>query len=256
MTKKESVAHIVSRFFYVRYQAIARLHLCPMNVIEQWFSDGKDFYTGVALLRRSGYDVRPFEPYLSESYVPTYYRELLESLVSKLSPQEMTEKPTFVQNFVQNSVIAAPIENETITQLRQEAKLLHKRHADRHAQLHILDTPELRLPIITEIMEDIIPALDEIYDTIRNGGVRKKLSAISCEQLAESVEFRQGIQEGFQKAQKLGYLKNRIFKLESANGLINKAKDKAERAKFETELIQKRTELAALAAELGITENE
>jgi hypothetical protein len=220
-----------------------------MNLIEQWFVK-KDFYEGVALLQGCGIDATTFEPYLNESFIPPQYKAALEACLSSISPALLSQPKT------SNVVVQRPIfsENDAIQSLRQEAIVLHKRHADRHAQLHVLESAELRLPIILEIMENIIPALDEIYDVIRNGGIRKNLP--HTEGGEPSLDYRQGIQDGFQQAQKLGYLKNRIFKLSSQNGFINKAKDRDEKLKFEKELIQKQTERNALCIELGITENE
>ncbi len=232
-------------FFCVRYQAIAQSHLCIMN-IENWYKEGEDFWEGVALLRQAGRDTRLFEPYMNENFVPQYYKDALITAVQGLKSGDFKIK-TMENSLISEFRELPKVENETITALRQAAKLLHKRHADCHAQLHILASPELRLPIITEIMEDIIPELDEIYDTIRKNGAMRDDGATEL-----GVDYLQGVQDGYLKTQKLNYLKNRIFKLESKNGLIAKETDKEKRLRFEDELIQKQKELAALSVELGI----
>jgi hypothetical protein len=218
-----------------------------MNTINRWFADGRDFWEGVSLLQQAGREVKVFEPYLSEGFVPTYFRELLESQLLGCNFDEFSEKSEILQPSPPLNKPSQNVDNQAISELKSEAKNLHKRHADRHAQLHFLQTDAQRLPVIIEIMNEIIPALDDTYEAIRNGGVRKnKLNTEGSESGEKSQDFKQGIAEGLKIAAQIAYLKNRIFKLESANGLIAKATSVAEKAKFQAELTQKRNELIEL----------
>lgn len=206
-----------------------------MERVKKWYADGRDFWDGVALLQEVGRDVAQFAPYLSESFVPNQVRQRLENELLSCD---------FKVVAVSQTVVTPTPEKDLIAALKAEAKALHKRHAHAHAQLHLLDADK-RLPVIVEIMETIIPELDDIYAAIKNGGVRRIKNNGS--ELPNSPDFKQGIAEGLKIAGQMAYLKNRIFKLESANGLIAKATSNNDKVKFEAELTQKRNELVELS---------
>jgi hypothetical protein len=225
--------------------------------VQKWYSEGSDFHEGVMLLQEAGADVQAFLPYLTESYIPKAKQELLTATVLSLPADRQVFEFRVFDQATQNPKPEnqKPTEHPTITQLRSQARTLHKLHADRHAQLHAtLDDAE-RLDLIVEIMETIIPSLDSIYDSIR---VYEKTGALPEIRHPESENqnptYATGLRDGVQKFQRLQNLKSRISKLDGKNGLIEKEKDGNRKAKLQQELAEKLKERDALSLELNLTE--
>jgi hypothetical protein len=171
--------------------------------IQNWLSDGKDYYSGVMLLRQLGEETAYFDRYLSAAVAPDYQRgRLYEALMALGEQQEKpfawlpeagTQSidalrfrhihPSQVGVLVAGKGIQMNIErpsNEplSIKALRGEAARWHKIEADNHAQMHVevlslrevlpLQTSNLKLQtLVIDRQTRIAPNLDAIYDKIR-----------------------------------------------------------------------------------------
>jgi hypothetical protein len=169
--------------------------------IENWLSDGKDYYSGVMLLRQMGEDTAYFDRYLSASVAPDYQQgRLYEALLAVSDkPQTKTWIPdSSVRNIdilpvprvhpsllgkvgeglqISNLMYNLKHANEplSIKALRDEASRWHKIEADNHAQMHRvvaelrgINKMEVQLkPLVVDRQKRIAPTLDGIYDKIR-----------------------------------------------------------------------------------------
>lgn len=207
---------------------------------KEWYEGGKDSHDGIKLLRQNGADISLFLPYTTENYIPKHIADRIEAAI--LCFNENTKTPPSVANTVSVSPQShtEKAENDPIASLKAQALQLHRRHAHVLATLHASPTAAERLPLIKEIMEIILPELDDIYTTIRAGGVRLTGAPIAD---TTSIEYKQGVADGIKTARRIDYLKNRIFKLESKNGIIKNEKNSDKRKEYEKELIDKRKEL-------------
>lgn len=210
---------------------------------KEWYNEGKDFHEGVKLLRQKGADITVFVPYITENYIPTHIAERLEAAILCLDDSEIAPPSVSVTPQRDSLSIAEKPKNDPIAELKAQALRLHQRHSHVLATLHATQTASERLPLIKEIMEVVLPELDDIYTTIRSGGVKLTGKPIAD---TTSIEYKQGIVDGIKQARRIDYLKNRIFKLESKNGIIKNEKNPEKRKEYEQELIDKRNELNSL----------
>lgn len=219
--------------------------------IRDWYDEGCNFYQGVMLLRSRGIDTSSFDAYLNESYIPSAKRQLLENAL--LSMPEKPVKLPSAPLLTVATVHAQPLqEPNTITSLRDRAKLLHKKHAAKHAQLHSEANEAKRLDIIIEIMEDIIPSLDSIYDAIRE---YQNTGVLPVDETPVSEKnYETGLHEGVVKFQQLMNIKSRISKLDGKNGLIAIEKDNDRKKRLQAELADKIQIRDALIRELNLDE--
>jgi hypothetical protein len=231
------------------------------NAVQIWFKEGCDFYAGVTLLHEAGGDIQAFAPYLSESFIPSSKREQLKALINGISLNQ--SKPPFIQSnrpFIQSNphftdprpLKGSAPEHPTITQLREKARMLHKHHADCHAQLQVEPEQEKRYTLIVEIMQTIIPTLDGIYDSIREYKATGALPVDSGQRTVDNYET--GLRDGVVKFQRLQNLKSRLSKLDGKSGLIEKEADPVRKKKLQEELADKIKECNTLSLELNLTE--
>ncbi len=94
-------------------------------------------------------------------------REKLEALAAILDNQPGSEAPAVRTE--------APADGDQVQRLREQAKALHKRQSFVHARMVEIsshpDGPERKkqlYELAAEMMTEIVPALDRIYDNIRN----------------------------------------------------------------------------------------
>lgn len=226
--------------------------------VQKWYNEGSNYYKGVMLLRSVGASTESFESLLNESYIPTAKRQLLEAAINALCnrPFEKTKIHDTIairntQYIIHNKQYSIIKDEEplVITAMRDKAKLLHKLHADHHAQLHAATDDEQRFPIIVSIMEEIIPQLDNIYEQIRDyqsNGILPNQTVLS------EKNYETGVKEGIEKFQRLMNLKSRISKLDGKNGLISQERNAQRKATLEKELKEKRLETDTIQAEINL----
>ena len=217
--------------------------------IRDWYDEGCNFYKGVMLLRSNGITTGSFDAYLNESYVPQAKRQLLENALLSMPKEPVVTVPALPSVFVATNTVQEPA---IITSMREKAKRLHKKHAAKHAQLHSEPDEAKRLEIIVEIMEDIIPSLDTIYDAIREYQATGVLPA--DETPASEKNYETGLKEGVLKFQQLMNLKSRISKLDGKNGWIALEKDNDRKKRLQAELTDKTQIRDALIRELNLDE--
>lgn len=224
--------------------------------IQRWFDTDGCFLDGVALYSRVGgpYPVRTFEGYESAPFVPDRIEGLLwSSLRAYLEAHpveevaETVETPeTVVSETVKQAVSAQapPVredEPEAIRALRNKARLLHKRQALVHAKLHEAETDEERYALAEETMEEIVPGLDGIYDSIREWQATGVVPAApQPDVVADTVK----------KMLRISSLASRISRLKGL--LKNKGLSDVERQGYEKELLEKEVEKDGIEKELGL----
>lgn len=221
------------------------------KAILQWFADDCPFRKGVEIYRQVG-GVTPisyFERYQQARFLPdavdNRLQYLLRSALETLRDEEdvsitKTTQADGVSEFatiVQKTDIPEPI---SIQQLRQEAKGIHKRHSFIHAQMVMADSDEKRYECAKEIMLDIIPALDALYDRIRAWQETGELPAVA----APSKDRDEYV---ITKMLRRNSLKSRLSRLGS---LLKKTTlSDGERAKYQKELLEKEVELKGIEEE-------
>lgn len=142
-----------------------------MNAISEWFESGKDYYSGVMLLRQYGINTTYFDRYLTAAVPPQYHAQRLADELNgcvNLPIPIASSQPIIVNHQTQNAQAQFDKKEPLlIRELRESAKRWHKLEADNHARLHLAQTKEERCEIAKERMNIIAPALDDIYHQIR-----------------------------------------------------------------------------------------
>lgn len=225
------------------------------NQIQAWFDSKGSYNDGVRLYEICGGTVplRELQAGSSMQFVPSNLRQKLEDQLRNylikvppmagISPQYLVHSPQELSTANSQQLTAPTIEPEAILNLRSKAKLLHKEQALKHAQLATVTTDKERYALAFQIMEEVIPQLDNIYDTIREWE--------STGELPAPVHTNDVIKDTVEKMKKVYSLSPRISRLKKwLNGgkkLTNK-----ERQDYEKELLEKELELKDLRAELGL----
>lgn len=82
-----------------------------------------------------------------------------------------------------------PAPKQVIKKLKEQAKALHKKQSMLHGQLSVVKTDEERYEIARQIMEEVIPDLDRLYDEIREIEQTGEVIAVHARR-----DFYQGIE--------------------------------------------------------------
>ena len=226
--------------------------------IQNWFARDGSFIEGTTLLMQTGAITSRFQRYFSAPYVPDEIeRQLKASLVAYLDihandipireaqPVEKVKKPVGMsenRTIVQNPDIPDLEEPIQILALRQEARKLHKRQAMLHGQLSVVASDGERYELAKEIMEEVIPNLDRIYDTIR--------AWQKTGELPTAAKSDDGFRRGVELMKRLNSLKPRISRLKA---LLKKTNlDPKERQKYEKELREKELEVVEIEKKVNL----
>jgi hypothetical protein len=216
--------------------------------IKDWLVSGS-YFEGVALYRwvQGEYPVRYFEGYEGASYIPEEVefrlRNSLQKAVENLPNEEMTEIPSLEEENDRNSVnenTPTTVEPATIQLLRSEAKLLHKTHSLVHARMVDATKDEMRYGFAKQIMEEIIPSLDAIYDKIRGWQDTGELPPATTSNRDRYI---------IEKMLRRNSLKSRISRINSTMG---KGMNEVEKMKLQKELLEKEVELKEIDEEFGL----
>jgi hypothetical protein len=127
------------------------------NAVRNWFKQGKDYHSGVLLLRKFGKDTTRYDAYLNR-IPPNFLSFQLQTALESCAAM-----PLKVETGV-STVATIPTQ---VTAWKSEARKWHKLESDNHSRLHFATTKEARQPIVIERMTVIAPALDELYRKIR-----------------------------------------------------------------------------------------
>lgn len=226
--------------------------------IEQYLRDGGSFREGLALYEPHADPViwQRLQKAAGLPYVLPSAKKLLIDELTKLSTSKDPITTPAVRKGGEHTggapAVRAPLvadEPEAVTQLRQRGRMLKKRESFLHAQLVLISQEKSSLKrkrrlheIAVEIMEEIEPALDEVYGAIRD-----------WEQAGIAPVDNKGriVEETVAKMKQYDSLRTRIYQL---RGYLDgkKALTSEERAKYEKSLLKKELELKKLQQELGL----
>ena len=241
--------------------AMAFFYQYPMNLREQiiqWLDDGY-YLQGVALYRQVGgiYPISTFEGYEEANYVP----EAVEQKLRYALENYLTDNPVFEQEVVYHPPkkktihfqeveppppTPTPTEPDVIHRLRQQAKNLHKRQDDLKSRLNLMVeeatkfSEQERYDIANELLAEVTPQLDSIYDRIREWQKTGEVPAVAKNDI---------VRDTVEKMQTIKYREQRISKIKS---LLKKTPSQERKADLEKELLEKQVEVKKLKEELGL----
>ena len=189
------------------------------NPISDWFQSGKDYYSGVLLLRRFQKDTTRYDPYLNRTppnFLSFQLQTALENCVILLPT---LEKPR-IQPIVETPAL--------VLQWKNEAKKWHKLESDNHSRLHFATTKEARAPIVVERMTVIAPALDELYRKIKlyeKSGQLEVPKMVESEKAIEIINVQSINQLWIEKSN----LESRLSRIKKQAKYVSEATTKFER---------------------------
>jgi hypothetical protein len=221
-----------------------------MKTLSEWYAAGCDFHDGMAFLEACGGNIAQFAPFSEQSFVPDMVQSFLKAALEPYWDVVLKQKQPENQTKTTNKIAF----------LKESAKPLHKRHDYLHLTLFHEDDPDIRLAMIRELMEVVLPKLDEIYDEIRsiephNNEIH---TAIAQEEpIAPVRTYESGVKDAVEHYRRYINLSTRITKLGGKSGLIQKEPDAIRKAKLEQELQLKLVEKQTLMKLLSLEhENE
>jgi hypothetical protein len=205
---------------------------------KEWIDKGGSFKEGIELADALGIKDKALELARRLSIVTAADKSRLRRL---LQP--------YAQSSTQHSSLPVPTSSSipdathpVITQLRSDAKALHKKQDHLRGKLHSEEYPSARYEIVVELMEDVIPSLDHIYSQIQHYQDTGELPTVSQGDI---------VQETVQKMLRIQSLNSRISRLRSK--LKKENLSNTEQSKYEKELLEKEAELTVLKSELNLT---
>lgn len=218
----------------------------------EWDEAGRDYRAGFLLLQQHGacspQMMHLLGGFARGGWVPRPERETLEghllaaaksaSTTTKAIPTAAPPRPIEPPRADKNGKKGD--EPPEIVALRAAAIPLHKEHSHLHALLTAAKTDKERFALADKIMRDIIPALDRIYDRIREWEKTGTLPAIptAAAPVADGAKL-------VKRLQSLRAQRSRIRKELAA------AKTDAERVKKAEEIQKRETEIAEVEAQLN-----
>jgi len=216
--------------------------------IQAWIDADGPYTQGVALYRQCG-GVQPpryYERHLTRLYIPpeikSRLRRELQKYLNIVPPTTAIHQPEPDREEKETP----PKEPAAILALRQRAIPLHKRYSHLKAELYTLSIAEqpsspAMYEIAREIMSETIPALDGIYDQIREWQRTGEVPDMPRPLLVEQT---------VQKMKQVQSMRSRISNLRRR---IKSDKFTAqEAAEWKKEIEEKELLIAELNAELGI----
>ena len=218
------------------------------NLIDQWLQTDGSFLQCVRLYKLTDQPIYAtrFERLLDRPYVDSdakaHLRKLLKDFLRQHPATKLTAK--LIADII---VDPPPPEPAPVQELRKQAIPLHKRYSHLKAQLHqmAIDQDKYsdadRYAIAQEIMGEVLPETDAIYDQIRSWEIDGHLPTEPDNPIvAQTVE----------KMQKVYSLRPRISRLKA--WLKKKGLTASKRRQYEQELLDKEIELKELEIELGL----
>lgn len=144
-----------------------------MEEIRNWLDDKRrDYLAGVMLLSKFAPGQRMIPNFLKMAVSPSqYYKEKLIYELEKICPRRKIVKPTPLPKIVYNPgdprapeiMIAEKPRLENTKEIPEGAKELHKEHSFVHEKMRNAKSDAMRLKCAKKIMQEIIPALDALY---------------------------------------------------------------------------------------------
>ncbi len=160
--------------FFVLPRTIVHLYPCGMTIVQRvkrWVQgDHLDHQEGVTLYGITGgpYPYTHFAPYISAPFLPDGLEKQLIEIFKHYLDNHQCEAEGTARH------VAAPIitlekepDPKEVISLRNKGRMLLKMQANLHAQLDIVTTDEERYDLADQIMSDVIPKTDRVYNGIR-----------------------------------------------------------------------------------------
>lgn len=209
--------------------------------IAEWIEQDGTFLDGLALYRQAGgtHRLSELERIVEKRFLSQADKDLLRNLLTQLMP------PSQVSGIAISNRHTDAAEPAQVEDLRQRGRKLKKRESFVHAQMVIeaeqgADQEKLYL-LAEEMMQDIHPQLDQVYDALREYEQKGILPPNNKQEI---------IQETVEMMKKRDSIRTRIYRL---RGMLEKEKlDQLDRQKYEAELAEKEQELAQLNRVLGL----
>jgi len=205
-----------------------------MENARQWLEKNGSFREGVQLLELIGGKAKDFLPYLNNHCIAPKTKAALRAAIESHLPSLTTH------------AIPLPSEPDVITQYRQMGRRSLKIQADLHTKMKVAATDTERYEIARQLMEEVIPEIDRIYDAIR---------AYENDNIIPASPEVDAVRIAAKKLVKEKYLHDRIIRLNrflESGQRNNKPLTDTERSEYEKEVLEKTAELEALRIELGI----
>ena len=214
-----------------------------MNIgekITHWLQSDGSYRDGLALLEALGKPCVNEKAWLSRPFISSAAKQALRERLYAFKSETLSAVST-----APKITVAEP---SIIAEYREKGKRLLKEQSEVKGRLNQMceDTEKYsdsdRYEVAAYIMQELIPAIDGVYDTIRE-----------YEQsgtLPKPPEQADIIKQTVKKMQRLQSITPRISRLNKY--LKDDALDLATKAKYEKELADKLTEQASLKQELGI----
>jgi len=204
-----------------------------MEKARVWLENNGSYSEGVKLLEALGGKIADYTPYLTTMLVPPAAKQKLREAVESRLP----------------NIIAQPItanEPEVVFQYRNIGRRLLKQQADLHSKMKVAATDTERYLLAEQLMEEVIPEIDRVYDAIRD---------YEQHHVVPPPPEMDAVRVAASKLMKVKYLSDRISRLR--RWIDTGAKDKqplteAEKAGFKEEITEKEAALEALRIELGL----
>lgn len=222
------------------------------NRVQAWLDADGSYAQGVALYRETG-GLQPltyFERELSQTYISpemkAKLRQSLQRFVNIHAPDNAYTQPKPSTRQAQSPEPADTAEPPAILALREKAIPLHKRYSHLKAELYAATREPMRsehdrFSIAEEIMQEVIPALDNIYDQIRDWQRTGEVPNMPRNEMMEYTVKRFRLYHSSRSA--MANLKRSL----SAQGLSD-----ADRMRYEQLIADKELLMAEIAEELGL----
>lgn len=204
-----------------------------MEKARQWLEENGSYVQGVELLRALGGSVQNFTPYLKNRVIAPEAKDKLRAAIHALLPTILTTPTT-------------PDEPEVLTQYRAMGRRMLKIQADLHTRIKVADTDAARYELAEQLMEDVIPEVDRIYDAIR---------AYENDKVVPPAPEVDAVRIAAKKLVKEKYLHDRLIRLRrwlEAGKKDGRSLSEVETSAYEKEVLEKTAELEALRLELGL----
>ena len=197
--------------------------------IKDWIKQGGSFLEGMQLLDQLGIKDSILEQAKHRPFITSSDKERLKQLLLPHIELESPSKPI------------STAEPASIQAIRRKAILQLKKRDALRAQLAVVPSDQERFEIAQELMEEVIPTIDRLYDQIHQ-----------FEETGEVVREDQQsiIQQTVQKMQRIQSLRPRISRLK--NWLTKTDLPTNKKIEYQKELSEKEIELANLLSELNL----
>lgn len=215
--------------------------------ITQWLEEGGSFASGLHLLRVTGATIpAALERAASAVFVDPAAKDLLRSRLQALRPaqeENPAKKPAHLPVKQRQPVpigdAATPVE---VLTLKERGKNLLKQQSRLHALLGAAETDEERYKIARELMEEVIPLIDSVYNSVRDW----EKTGIAPPDDRENI-----IRSTVEKMQRLESLRTRSARVKKwLDG--KRVLSPTEKQRYEQEVAVKELEMAEIRAELGM----